>query len=113
MTNKEAKIINLTPHEVTVVGIQGDILMRIPPSGMIARCSVKRTTVGSLNNIPIVKSVMGEVEDMPKPSEGTVYIVSRVVAEALKGVREDIVIPDESVRNSEGQIIGCRWFAII
>jgi hypothetical protein len=113
MTNREVEIINLTPHEITVVASNGDVLMKIPASGNVARCSVSRTVIGKLNGIPVAKSVMGQVESMPEPKEGVVFIVSRVVAEALKGVRDDLIIPDDSVRDAEGKIIGCKGFAVV
>jgi len=113
MTNKEAKIINLTPHEITVVASNGDVLMKIPVSGQVARCSVTRTVIGKLGGIPVVRSVMGEVEGLPPESEGVYFVVSRVVAEAMKGVRDDLIIPDDSVRDAEGRIIGCKGFAVV
>jgi hypothetical protein len=113
MTNREVKIVNLTPHEVTVVSSNGDVLMKIPASGQVARCSVTRTVLGTLNGIPVAKSVMGDVEGLPKQSNDTVYIVSRVVAETMKGIRNDLIIPDDAVRDGEGRIIGCKGFAIV
>jgi hypothetical protein len=113
MMTREVKIINLTPHEVTVVGPNGDILMKIPASGNVARCSVSRTVIGKLNGIPVAKSVIGDVEGLPEPKEGVVYVVSRVVAEALRGLRDDIIIPDDAVRDHEGRIIGCKGFAVV
>ena len=113
MTNREVKIINLTPHEVTVVGSNGEVLAKFPPSGQVARCAVTRTAVGEINGIPVSRNVMGEIQGLPEKSEGTIYIVSRVVAEAAKGIRDDLVIPDDSVRDHEGRIIGCKGFAVV
>lgn len=113
MTERTVQIINLTPHEVTVVGSNGDIIMKVPASGQVARCSVSRTVIGELNRITVAKSVMGEVEGLPEPSEDTVYIVSRVVAEAMKGRRDDLIITDDAVRDSEGRIVGCKGFAVV
>lgn len=110
---KLANIINLTPHEVTVVGADGDIMMRIPASGQVARCSATRSIVGKINGIPVTKVVMGEIEGLPEPDGDTVYIVSRVVAEAAKGKRDDLIIPDDSIRDEEGRIIWCGGFAVI
>ncbi len=112
-TVKIANIINLTPHEVTVVGSDGDVMMRIPASGKVARCNVTRTVIGKINGIPVTKNVMGEIEGLPEPSEDNIYIVSRVVAEAAKGKRDDLIIPDDAVRDDQGRIIGCKAFAII
>jgi hypothetical protein len=109
----ETKIINLTPHEVVVVGGNGEVLAKFPPSGQIARCAVTRTQTGNINGIPVSKSVMGEIQDLPGEEDDTVYIVSRVVAEAAKGMRYDLVIPDDAVRDDQGRIIGCRGFAVL
>jgi len=109
----ETKIINLTPHEVTVVGSNGEVLAKFPPSGQVARCAVSRTAVGNINGIPVSKSVMGKIEGLPDKADDTLYIVSRVVAEAAKGVRDDLVIPDDAVRDDKGVIIGCKGFAVV
>lgn len=110
----EVKIVNLTPHEVVLIG-EGGVLARIPPSGKVARVAVKSVTVGSLLGAPVRKTEYGEVEGLPEPTPGTVYIVSTVVLLALaaKGVRRnDVVAPDTSpgsaVRDPNGNIIGVK-----
>jgi hypothetical protein len=103
--------VNLTPHEVTLVNDQGDITLVIKPEGTPARCAVKREIAFIADGISVNKSVFGEVVGLPEPIEGTWYIVSRIVAEAAQ--RSDLLVPDETVRNQEGQIVGCKSFATV
>ena len=90
---------------------QGDITLVIKPEGTPARCTVKREIAFIADSVSVNKSVFGEVVGLPEPIEGTWYIVSRIVAEAAQ--RSDLLVPDETVRNSEGQIVGCKSFATI
>jgi hypothetical protein len=61
--------------------------------------------------VPVSSSTFGEVENLPEPSEGTTYLVSALVLNALreKGVkRGDVFAPDTSrraVRDNEGRIV--------
>lgn len=103
-------IINLTPHEITFMGNE---TITIPTSGIVARVAVKREQVGTLNGLPICRSVLGQVENMPEPKADTVYIVSAMVAQAVKGKRDDIYIVDDTVRDESGRIIGCRGLGVI
>lgn len=98
--------VNLTPHEITFIFADGNELV-IPPSGNLARVSVKTEKVDEVEGIPVTTSVFGEVEGLPEPKEGTAYLVSSLVAQRVQG-RDDVFIPSDSVRDSEGRIIGCR-----
>lgn len=106
------KIINLTPHTINLMIGEGSI--SIEPSGIIARCKVSTEQVGTIKvdgkEIPVNKKVYGEVEGLPKQQEGTIYIVSSLVAQAVKD-RDDVFIPDELVRDEEGRVIGARALA--
>ncbi|PRR85515.1 hypothetical protein [Clostridium luticellarii] len=62
--------------------------------------------------IPLSKSVFGEVENLPDPQEDTVFVVSSIVAQAVSG-RKDIFIVNDTVRDKNGRIIGCRSLAHI
>ena len=108
---KELTIINATPHAINVMDGDNNIIRTFAPSGICPRCAVTRETVGTVNGIPVNKSVFGEVVGLPEYSEDTIYIVSRVVAEAAK--RNDLFIVDDAVRDEAGRIIGCRALAII
>lgn len=101
-------IINLTPHAITVVSGSGEILRQIPASGNLARVSARTVATGEMvDGIPVTTTSYGEVEGLPSPQEGVIYIVSALVAGRVPD-RRDVFIPNESVRDSEGRIIGCK-----
>jgi hypothetical protein len=106
------KIINLTPHDINILTDAGDIT--IPASGQVARCATTRQTIDVINingiNVNINKTLYGTVDGLPDPAPDTLYIVSALVAQAAKD-RQDLVIPDDSVRDDQGKIIGCRALA--
>ena len=97
----------MTPHAVSFV-VSDDNKIVIPPSGDIARVSAKTVNTGKLiNGIPVTRTVYGDVENLPDPQDDTIYIVSSLVAARVPN-RDDVFIPNESVRDAEGRIIGCR-----
>ena len=95
----------------------------IHPCGKVARCKQEQ----SYQNTEIIEpneftdifvspeeadinnyvTTYGEVFDLPEPQENTLYIVSALVANALKGIRNDLRIPTNMVKNLLGQPIGC------
>jgi len=104
------KIMNLTPHSIVFV-VVGDRKIVVEPSGLVARVSSKTEAVGEIvtpeGTIPVTQTVFGEVENLPEPEDGKVFIVSSLVAQRVPE-REDVFIPNESVRDSNGRIIGCK-----
>jgi hypothetical protein len=110
--------INLTPHKVVIFDEKGErVLMEIPPSGMVARVSTVSRVVGEIAGVPVRKTEYGEIENLPDPMPGVYYIVSTIVLIALreKGiVRPDVLSPDtnqdSAVRDSEGRVIGVKYF---
>lgn len=102
------KIINLTPHEIKIVGADGKVIQSFPSEGVV-RCQVTRQQAGEVNGIPVNRTIFGDVEGLPEQQEGIVYIVSALVAQATK--RDDVLIPDDAVRDEQGRIIGCKAFA--
>lgn len=98
------KFINLTPHEIKIK--RGDEIISIPPSGTVARVATVEKTQGDVDGIPLVKREFGDPEGIPAPEADTIYIVSALVASAVKG-RSDVVAPDTgatAVRNEKGHI---------
>lgn len=104
------KIVNLTPHDINIIGEIGEVVQTFPASGELARCSVSREQVDVINGIPVNRTVFGAVTGLPEQQEGVVYVVSALVAQAVDG-RDDVVIPDDAVRDEQGRIVGCRAFA--
>lgn len=104
-------IINLTPHAINLVR-DGQVVETIHPSGTIARVSMTTEIVGEVNGFEVRRNVYSEVVNLPERVDGTIYIVSALVAQAAKG-RDDLMITDGSVRDVDGRIIGCTGFAVI
>jgi hypothetical protein len=104
------RVVNLTPHPVTVYS--GDaVVASWPPAGPFARLAEIRDERQTLSthagDVPVIGITYSEeIAELPEPSRGTVYVVSRVLAAAVP--RHDLFAPVDEVRDSEGQIIGCR-----
>jgi hypothetical protein len=118
---EKVKLVNLTPHEVTVF-IDSSNTLKIPPSGQVARVQSTEELVGYVNGISVYKTIYGEVQGLPEPQEDTIYIVSQVVLQALKekGIkRDDVLAPNTgpsqngAVRDQQGRIIGVRSFIVL
>ena len=107
---RQTQMINLTPHSITL--LCGVTPMVIPPSGVVARVSSHTEVIGNIGDIPITKTAYSAVEGLPEPEEGTIYIVSALVAQRVPA-RDDVFIPNESVRDENGRIIGCKSLARI
>ena len=104
------RLINLTPHEVTIMGEDNHPVLTLP-SESVLRLSEKRTKVGEVSKIPVFRKEFGGTE-LPPCREGVFYIVSLPVAQAFPE-REDFLIPDELVRDERGRVIGARAFATL
>lgn len=100
-------LVNLTPHAITFVDADGTPILVVAPSGQLARVSVRTERVGEFAGIPVTASAYGEVEGLPAPASDTAYIVSSLVAQRCRD-RNDVFIPNESVRDEQGRIVGCR-----
>lgn len=102
------KIVNLTPHSLTLVGENATLV--VPPSGIVARLAVTRTALSPVvvDGVELVVNlpVMGDVTDLPAAEEGVVLITSAVVASAVN--RPDVMSPGELIRDNAGNVIGAR-----
>ena len=98
------KFVNLTPHAISL-----NCGTTFPPSGIVARVSTRHTP---FDGDGIAELSFGEVADLPDPEEGTIYIVSGLVASAAK--RADVVSPatghPDTVRNEKGHIVSVPGF---
>ncbi len=107
-----ANLVNLTPHPIRIVNENGEV--QIPPSGQVARVASSQVVIGYVDHIPIRQTTFGQVENLPDPQPGTIYVVSSLVAQAVSGVRDDVVAPDTSpsgeVRAADGRIIAVTGF---
>lgn len=110
-------LINLTPHDIAIYSVNRDIIAQIPRTGQVARVKTVATENGEFeinrHLVPVVSNRFGEVEDLPDPRKGVMYIVSLPVVQAVKN-RPDVIAPDtgpeSAVRNGKGEIIGVRRF---
>ena len=100
-------IINLTPHAITFVDENNQIKKVIEPSGNIARVGATTVTVGELAGIPVTTTEFGEVIGLPDKTSDTIFLVSSLVAGRVPD-RDDVFIPNESVRDDKGRIVGCK-----
>ena len=104
-------IVNLTPHDINL--FRGDELVEKIVSSGTARVSVRSEKVGEINGYPISKNCYGEIIGLPEPQPGVFYVVSALVAQAAAGRRTDLLVVNDTVRDQDGRIIGCRGFARI
>jgi hypothetical protein len=102
------KLVNLTPHTITLA-IAGEYI-NLSSKG-IARVNSTPGKLSYNDLVPVYEAdVVGEVIDLPEPQTNTRYIVSGMVGTALKGTRDDILVPgtgpqDNALRNEKGHII--------
>lgn len=104
------KILNYTPHVVTIY--RGERVLHSYPSLGCARVMTKEEKSASIFGIPIKQITNREVEGLPASEEGTIYIVSSIVALTLAGIRNDLVVPDtynSSVKTNDA-IVGATRF---
>ena len=111
----ETRIINLTPHAINIVDKDGNKIVDLPSEGE-ARAVQTNISIGSLGDIPLVKTEFGEPIGLPEPTETTFYVVSAITANAAKQAGrsiDDLLLTAETVRNEKNQIIGCKALAKI
>ena len=103
------RILNLTPHPVTLVTIGGDEVV-IQPEENPARIPTTSTPAGEVNGIPVVEEKMGDADSiLPAPQPDTVFVVARPVAERASH-RTDLVVPT-NVERVNGKPVRARALA--
>lgn len=109
------RYVNLTPHAVTIINGDGDIVLTVQTSGTIARLPEHITPAGDLDGVQVMDVIL-DVTDIPEPQDGVIYIGSMPLLMGLAAVgihRQDLVYPYGQIRDAAGRIIGCRSFARI
>jgi hypothetical protein len=98
--------INLTPHQITVRTAENDIV--INPTAPAARMALTSVSAGQISGIPLVRQEFGEIENLPAPVDGVIYITSTMVAQRAK--RADVVSPDTgpTAIRENGQVVAVR-----
>lgn len=119
------KIVNLTPHEVHLYNREGtEVQVVFPAYPQKVRCKLNTHVIatkkykspydGKEIEIDITHSRFDEVINMPAPRKDTIFIVSKLVAEQLKPVRNDLYITNGIIRDKNIKtIIGCRSLGVI
>ena len=104
--------INKTPHVIRIIGNDDEVKTIFPSQGSV-RLEQEMVDNGTLEDIPLFKTTFGEVKGLPEESvsQSVFYIVSKTVKDRLPE-RFDLVIVANTVRNSKGEIIGCRGFSL-
>lgn len=109
----KVKVVNLTPHAVSVWGNREKPMVFEPDrTRPVPRVAVTRECVGNLQFEAggicfVYENVYGEVEGLPPQEDDTVFIVSSMVLERALD-RLDLVAPGELVRNEAGVVTGCK-----
>lgn len=105
------RIVNLTPHAISVIHTDGTT-HTFEPSGTVARVTTTQTALESVSGFAVNQTVWGAVENLPEPTPGVVFLVSgMVLGQCLD--RPDVVGPDSgpsAVRNEKGHIVAVRGF---
>lgn len=127
------KIVNLTPHDIVILNMTNvifsdkgmiadpsvvEVKVTIPPAVDLPLPRVERTAqyIEMLHieelldaNIPVSRGTGCVVTNLPEKEEGTVYLVSGIVLEAVKKLgRQDFLAPNELVRDKDhpGVVLG-------
>mgnify|MGYP006959216854 CR=1 FL=1 len=121
-------VINCTPHEVAIYST-ADCYMRdgclylrddaekfpkpfrtFPAAKEPARVTFAQDHAGMAEGILIYRWFTEDIVNLPEPKPGTLYIVSKKVAQACPE-REDLIFPGTMVRDADGHIVGCIDFS--
>ena len=100
------EILNYTPHTVNAYLPDGSELP-FEPHGRPPRLQTDRRYLGEIEGIPFVERTMGDPEGLPYESDDIIYIVSKLVADAVTD-RSDLAYPGEVIRDKHGNVIGCK-----
>ena len=100
-------VVNKTPHQVHILDENGQVVRTYEKSEGQIRLAVKTVKDEPLGDVPTSRTVFGEPEGLPDFQEGTFYIVSQLVKNALPN-RTDLLVPAEVVRDEKGNIVGCK-----
>lgn len=106
------EMINLTPHALNLYGAGG--IRKVAPSGKLARVRTSSELLGEVDGVPIYQHQFSDVEGLPEPTDGVIYVTSSLVLKALASSgkrRADVLAPgtgpnDGAVRDATGRVVG-------
>ena len=110
-------LINLTPHDIRIRTCSSTVAEPDPSDLVLsstgsARVGTRSTAMEPRDGVPVIRTEYTAVEGLPEPAEGTTYIVSLLVCQALP-MRRDLVGPatgpsDGTIRDAQGRIYAVR-----
>jgi hypothetical protein len=110
---KMTKLVNLTPHPLVIFTDRGQIT--VPPSGVVVRVREVTEDAGELvlddgTKVPLRRKFLSsEIDGLPEPQEGVVYVVSYLAAQvAWSQGRTDVMATGDPVRDAQGHIVGVK-----
>lgn len=106
------KLINTTSKTITIYTQEG--LRTLTPQEPRLRAFAESVLVDVIDGVDVHDDVLHLLDDLPEPQEGVTYIVSGIVAAAVKvqgHCREDFLRPgtgagDGAVRGPGGRMLG-------
>ncbi len=114
------KIVNWTPHEVTVIHRDEFTVSVYPPSGEVARVSFDQVPCkqlqGYFEGIDVVETLPTHIVFPREPRTDEVYIVSTLCLQNIPAIYGDeyvFVSPNKLVLNDKGQVVGCQGFQTV
>ena len=102
--------VNCTPHPINLLDSENKLVMKLPKGDVVPRLTQTTKVEGEIHGVTITSTQFGATQDLPDSIEGVLYIVSRLVLQANPS-RNDLVVPNELVRDAEGNILGCKSLA--
>jgi hypothetical protein len=106
------QLVNLTPHPINIA--IGDAMIDLPASDRPARLAGAAEDGGTLRveglAVPLVVHRYSRVDGLPAEQDGVRYIVSQLVLDFADD-RGDLVTPTDLIRDTYGNVIGCRALA--
>lgn len=98
-------LINLTPHKLNIRTSDNNF-MELASSGVV-RVKSERQFLGTHEGgVKMYTTSFGEVEGLPEPVHGVIFVVSLLVKQACPK-RKDLASPGTLIRDEEGRPIGC------
>lgn len=112
------QFVNATPHDLKVTTKEGEVMV-FSKTDVFARVASSVEEVENTSEYRTFYQKFGEIEGLPAPVDGVLYIVSPIVLSAnaaSKNPRKDLVAPAtghwEVKRNDQGNIISVPGFMV-
>lgn len=104
------KIVNCTPHDISVLDDTGHVIETFPGVMDCARVDLRTESTETVCGVPVIKRSCVSDSVLPEPQYNTLYIVSGVFAQYAPSDRDDLLVVYRPIRDENGSVIGCRGF---